>query len=141
MSTIRFDFTDRVAIVSGAAQGIGLELSRFFASQGADVVMVGRDAPTLSAATGNLNALPVIADVSSTKQIEEAVTRAVARFGRIDVLINNAGVLQDRVLWKLTDEDWDTVLATHAGGTFRFTRACVPHFRAQGRGRVVNVPS
>jgi 3-oxoacyl-[acyl-carrier protein] reductase len=75
MLTIRFDFTDRVAIVTGAAQGIGLELSRFFASHGADVVMVDRDAPTLSAATGNLNALPVIADVSSTKQVEEAVTR------------------------------------------------------------------
>lgn len=50
-------------------------------------------------------------------------------------------MLRDRVLWKLTDEDWDAVLAVHAGGTFRFTRACVPHFRAQAYGRVINVTS
>jgi len=55
--------------------------------------------------------------------------------------VNNAGILRDRVLWKLTDEDWDLVLNVHAGGTFRFTRACVPHFRAQTYGRVINVTS
>jgi 3-oxoacyl-[acyl-carrier protein] reductase len=56
-------------------------------------------------------------------------------------LVNNAGILRDGVLWKMTDEDWDAVLAVHAGGTFKFTRACVPHFRARSYGRIINVTS
>jgi 3-oxoacyl-[acyl-carrier protein] reductase len=59
----------------------------------------------------------------------------------VDVLVNNAGILRDRVLWKIEDDDWERVLAIHAGGTFRFTRACVPHFRNQQYGRVINVTS
>ncbi|MFZ2242280.1 MAG: SDR family oxidoreductase, partial [Gordonia amarae] len=81
------------------------------------------------------------ADVSSTADIERVVEQAVADTGRVDIIVNNAGILRDKVLWKLTDEDWEQVLATHAGGTFRLTRACVPHFRAQGFGRVINVTS
>jgi 3-oxoacyl-[acyl-carrier protein] reductase len=141
MSTISFDFAGQVAIVTGAARGIGLALSQFFASSGANVVMVDYDVDALSAAASEVKALPVAADVSRTEQVEAAVARCVAEFGRVDILVNNAGVLRDGVLWKLTDEDWDTVLATHSGGTFRFTRACVPHFREQGRGRVINVTS
>lgn len=141
MATISFDFTDRAVIVTGAARGIGLALSQFFASSGASVVMVDYDAEVLSAAASEVKALPVAADVSRTDQVEAAVAACVAEFGRVDVLVNNAGVLRDGVLWKLTDDDWDAVLATHSGGTFRFTRAVVPHFRAQGRGRVINVTS
>jgi 3-oxoacyl-[acyl-carrier protein] reductase len=141
MSTISFDFTGRAVIVTGAARGIGLELSRFFASSGAHVAMVDLDAEALSAAAQEVKGLPVAANVSDTGQVEAAVAACVAEFGQVDILVNNAGVLRDGVLWKLTDDDWDTVLATHSGGTFRFTRACVPHFRAQGRGRVINVTS
>jgi 3-oxoacyl-[acyl-carrier protein] reductase len=61
--------------------------------------------------------------------------------GRLDIVVNNAGILRDKMLWKLTDSDWDEVLATHLGGTFRMTRAAVPHFRSQQHGRVVNVTS
>jgi 3-oxoacyl-[acyl-carrier protein] reductase len=60
---------------------------------------------------------------------------------RVDIIVNNAGILRDKVLWKLTDDDWDQVMAVHLGGTFRMTRAVVPHFRAQQYGRVVNVTS
>jgi 3-oxoacyl-[acyl-carrier protein] reductase len=61
--------------------------------------------------------------------------------GRVDVVFNNAGLLRDKVLWKLDDEDWDQVVDVSLGGTFRFTRACVPHFRERGYGRVINVTS
>jgi 3-oxoacyl-[acyl-carrier protein] reductase len=141
MATISFDFDGRVVIITGAARGIGLAMSRFFASCGASVVMVDYDAEALSPAAAELEALPVAADVSSTGQVEAAVGAGLAAFGRVDVLVNNAGVLRDGMLWKLTDDDWDAVLATHSGGTFRFTRACVPHFREQRRGRVINVTS
>ena len=57
------------------------------------------------------------------------------------MLVNNAGILRDNVLWRITDEDWDLVLGVHAGGTFRLTRECVPAFRQQGSGRVINVTS
>ena len=69
------------------------------------------------------------------------VKRVLHDTGRIDILVNNAGILRDAVLWKLGDEEWDAVIGTHLGGTFRCTRACVPHFRAAGRGRVINVTS
>lgn len=141
MSNITFDFTGRTVIVTGAAQGIGFELSAFFAMAGADVAMVDYDEEALSKASAKLRALPLVADVSCSEQVQAAVSACAAQFGRVDVLVNNAGLLRDGVLWKLTDEDWDTVLAVHAGGTFRFTRACVPHFRAQGRGRIINVTS
>jgi 3-oxoacyl-[acyl-carrier protein] reductase len=70
-----------------------------------------------------------------------AMARALDETGRLDVLINNAGVLRDTVLWKMTDDQWDQVLAVHAGGTFKMTRAAVPVMRAQGAGRVINVTS
>lgn len=141
MSTLAFDFHGRTVIVTGAARGIGLELSRFFSQAGADVVMVDRDAAELETAADEVKGLAMAADVSDTSEVEAVVARAINDLGHVDILINNAGILRDAVIWKMTDEDWETVLAVHAGGTFRFTRACVPHFRSQGRGRIVNVTS
>ena len=80
-------------------------------------------------------------DVSDTAEVESAIAQVVDGSGRIDVLVNNAGILRDGVLWKLTDDDFNTVLGVHSGGTFRLTRACVPHFRARKFGRVINVTS
>lgn len=141
MGAVAFDFTGRTVIVTGAARGIGLALSQRFAEAGGDVVMVDFDADELGAAAAQVGGRAEAADVSNTEDVERVVAATVARTGRVDVLINNAGILRDRVLWKLTDDDWNQVLDVHAGGTFRFTRACVPHFRAQQAGRIVNVTS
>lgn len=141
MSNIRWDFTGRSVIVTGAAQGIGLELATFFSSTGADVVAVDLDEAKLEEAEGLRDATLVAGDVSSTETAERAVSAALTASGRIDVLVNNAGVLRDGVVWKMSDADWELVLAVHAGGTFRMTRACVPTFREQGAGRIVNVTS
>jgi 3-oxoacyl-[acyl-carrier protein] reductase len=141
MGNLRYDFTGRTAIVTGAARGIGLELGRMFHTAGAEVFLIDFDEEELAKANADVGARGVPADVTNTADVERAVSSVLVQTGRIDILVNNAGILRDRVLWKLTDEDWDLVLNVHAGGTFRFTRACVPHFRAQTYGRVINVTS
>ena len=138
---MRFDFSGRSVIVTGAARGIGLGLASAFHEAHADVFMVDFDGETLAKAAAELGARGIEADVSSTADVESVVSSVVAETGRVDILVNNAGILRDNVVWKLTDDDWAQVLDVHAGGTFRFTRACVPHFRAQNYGRVVNVTS
>lgn len=142
MNNVSFDFVGRTAIVTGAARGIGLELARHFVACGADVFLLDYDADEVVQAAESMKARGAIAvDVSNTEQVQMAVDRAVGETGRVDIVVNNAGILRDKVLWKLTDEDWDAVLAVHLGGTFRMTRACVPHFRSQRYGRVVNITS
>ncbi len=141
MTNLKFDYTGRTVIVTGAARGIGLELVKFFQAAGANTVAVDFDGDVLTEAVAGLGVLAISADVSRTADVQRVVDAAMKSFGRIDVMVNNAGILRDNVLWKITDEDWEAVLAVHAGGTFKFTRACVPHFRAQEYGRVINVTS
>jgi 3-oxoacyl-[acyl-carrier protein] reductase len=140
-ANLHFDFTGQSVIVTGAARGIGLELSRFFTAAGAAVYMVDFDGEELELAAERVGGVPMRADVSVTEDVADVVARVVEDSGRIDVLVNNAGILRDAVVWKLSDEDWEQVLGTHMGGTFRFTRACAPYFRAQGSGRIINVTS
>ncbi|MFD2420433.1 SDR family oxidoreductase [Amycolatopsis pigmentata] len=127
--------------MTGAARGIGLAVAQRFRQADAQVVMVDLDGAEVEAAADRIGAIGIGADVSDTTSVDGVVTAAVERTGRVDVLVNNAGLLRDRVLWKLTDDDWQHVLDVHTGGTFRFTRACVPHFRQQQYGRIVNVTS
>jgi 3-oxoacyl-[acyl-carrier protein] reductase len=134
-------FAGQTVIVTGAARGIGQATAKGFADAGASVWMVDTDESELMLAAQFAGAVPAVADVSSTADVERVVADAVQETGRIDVLFNNAGLLRDKVLWRLEDTDWDLVIDVSLGGTFRFTRACVPHFRARSYGRVINVTS
>jgi len=141
MTNITWDFSERTVIVTGAARGIGLELSRRFAQSGAVVYMVDVDAAELEQAADTAGGIAAPADVSRSSDVEPLVARALEDTGRVDVVVNNAGVLRDRMMWKLSDDDWDIVVAVSLKGTFLLTRACVPHMRERSFGRVVNVTS
>lgn len=141
MGIVSFDFSGRSVIVTGAGHGIGLELARFFRDANADVFGLDADAEAVQGAMSTIAARCVVADVTSTDEVNAAVQHVIEETGRLDVIVNNAGILRDGVLWRMTDEDWDLVLAVHLGGAFRLTRAATPHFRRQGYGRVVNLTS
>ena len=141
MNTLTFNFSGRTVIVTGAARGIGAELVTFFRAAGADVLAVDLEVEPLNSVADRTGAISVVGSVSMTETAVSVVASALAATGRIDVLVNNAGILRDNVLWRIGDEDWDLVLSVHAGGTFRLTRECVPTFRKQGSGRVINVTS
>jgi 3-oxoacyl-[acyl-carrier protein] reductase len=141
MGTLTFDFTGRTVIVTGAARGIGRAIGEQFHTAGASVYLVDLDDKAVELAAKEIGAIGLAADVSDTGQVARVVERVIADTGRLDVLVNNAGILRDGMLWKLTDEDFESVMAVHAGGTFRFTRAAVPHFRRQGSGRIINITS
>lgn len=139
--SISFDFAKRIVIVTGAARGVGLGIASRFIEAGAVVCMVDADGDELTHAAAQVGGVAMTADVSSTEDVQRVVDATVAEFGGVDVLVNNAGILRDRFVWKLEDADWDAVLSVHLGGTFRFTRACVPHFRLREWGRIINVTS
>jgi 3-oxoacyl-[acyl-carrier protein] reductase len=140
--SITFDFAGRTVIVTGGARGIGLALSTFFARAGAVLAVADVDAGALAAATTDLEgAVGLEMDVSDAASVAAGIGYVLERTGRIDVVVNNAGILRDRVVWKLSDSDWQAVLGVHLTGTFNMTRAVVPTMREQGYGRIVNVTS
>jgi 3-oxoacyl-[acyl-carrier protein] reductase len=141
MGNVAFDFTGRTVVVTGSARGVGRAIAARFWHAGATVYLVDVDAEPVESTAREIGAISLVADVSDTAQVAGAVERVIAETGRIDVLVNNAGILRDGVVWKLSDDDYEAVMAVHAGGTFRFTRAVVPHLRRQGSGRIINVTS
>jgi 3-oxoacyl-[acyl-carrier protein] reductase len=138
---ITFDFTGKTAIVTGAARGVGKGVASLLASAGASVVAVDMDEPALNETGADLGVPTAVADVSVRSQVDQVVALALKTTGRVDIMVNNAGILRDRRVWKLTTEDWNVVLAVHLNGAFNFTQACIPAFREQGSGRIINVTS
>ena len=136
----------RVAIVTGGSRGIGLTSARLLAEDGASVVVSGRDAARLEAATRELEAagaavLGVAADAARREDVDRLVEAARERFGRIDVLVNNAGMTRDQLLVRMKDDDWDQVLATNLRGVFLMTRAVGKVMMRQRSGRIINISS
>jgi 3-oxoacyl-[acyl-carrier protein] reductase len=141
------DLNGKVAVVTGSGRGLGLAYARALAASGASVVVNDVDAAAAQAAAGEIaamggRAVSEAAQVGSSATADRLVTRAVEVFGRVDVMVTNAGVLRDAVLWKMTDADFDTVIDVHLRGTFTCARAAAIQFRRQGDGgRIICVGS
>ncbi|MFG3117693.1 SDR family oxidoreductase [Streptomyces sp. NPDC048197] len=133
------DLTGKVAVVTGSGRGLGLAYAHALAAHGALVVVNDVDEDVAEAAVKSLTdaggtAVAEVVPVGTAEAADRLVARAVHEFGRLDVLVTNAGILRDKVLWKMTDEDFDAVLTTHLKGTFTCARAAAVRMREQGEG-------
>jgi 3-oxoacyl-[acyl-carrier protein] reductase len=134
-------FKDRVALVTGGGRGIGAATAQLLAREGAKVAVSDLDEGPAREIAGPIGGLAVACDVSDRAQVERMVERTVKELGRLDVLVTCAGIIRDNLLFKMTDEDWDTVIDTHLKGTFMCARAVQKQMVEQKYGKMVFLSS
>ena len=137
---------NRVAVVTGGARGIGREIALLFAKEGADIAICDVNAETASATKTEIEALgrQAIAetvDVTKSNQVDEFVQKTLDKFRKIDILVNNAGITRDSLLVRMSESDWDLVLAVNLKGAFNCTKAVSKIMMKQRDGRIVNIAS
>ncbi|MRJ75528.1 3-oxoacyl-ACP reductase FabG [Aeromicrobium sp. SMF47] len=134
----------QVAIVTGGAQGIGLAIARSYVDAGAKVVVADLDGEAAAAAATELGedvAIGVACDVVVADQVQGAIDAALARWGRFDIMVNNAGITRDATMRTMTEEQFDQVIAVHLKGCWNGTRLAAAHLREQKSGAIVNISS
>jgi 3-oxoacyl-[acyl-carrier protein] reductase len=142
---VRLDLSGKVAIITGASRGIGRQTALTLAGAGATVVLTSRGdaagavAAEVTAAGGQ--ALALAADVADAEAVQRVIETANEKFGRIDVLVNNAGITRDQLLLRMKREDWDAVVATNLTGTFLCTQAVLRTMLKQRSGRIISISS
>jgi NAD(P)-dependent dehydrogenase (short-subunit alcohol dehydrogenase family) len=144
----RYDFAGKSIVITGGSRGLGLVLARQLADEGARLTLVARDADQLARALEDIRVrqpfsevLTVTADVRQREDAERVIAEATARFGDVDVLINNAGIIQSGPLANMTLADFEDAMNTHFWGPLYMINAALPHMRNQGAGRIVNISS
>ncbi|GLY10733.1 3-oxoacyl-ACP reductase FabG [Pseudobacillus badius] len=136
----------RTAFVTGGSRGIGKEIAKRFAEEGAHVAIVDVNEQALREAERELaekggSIYAKVASVTEREEIEQAMQEVNAQFGALDILVNNAGVLRDNLLFKMTDDDWQTVMDVHLKGAFYACRAAQQYMVKQQYGRMINISS
>ena len=140
-------FDGRVAVITGSARGIGFGTATRFAEEGASVAIVDLDEAAASEAAAKLpvaagaKAIGVGANVSDSASVDAAIERVVAELGGIHILVNNAGITRDNLLFKMSEDDWDLVMGVHLKGAFLMAKAAQKHFVEQKYGKIVNISS
>ncbi len=137
---------DKVAIITGSGRGLGKEAAVLFAKEGAEVVVCDVNEESAKATAREIEeaggvAITVKVDVTCSESVKSMVDETVKAFGRVDVLVNNAGITADALLVKMTDEQWDRVINVNLKGVFNCTRAVAPIMIEQGYGKIVNTSS
>src|SRR5438309_1657737 len=138
--------TSQIAVVTGAGRGIGRAIALRFAKAGADVVCVSRTAENAEKSAGEVRELGRKAwahavDVADSGSVAAASKQILTEAGRVDVLVNNAGITRDGLIMRMSEEDWDAVLDTNLKGAFSFTKALSLAFLKQRSGRIINISS
>lgn len=133
---------DHIAVVTGAGQGIGAAVARRFAAEGAQVGVVDVDNERATVVASEIaesggSALAVVCDVSRRDEVRRAASQVENAFGSISILVNNAGITRPAMLWNMTDEDWDAVLATHVYGSWYWLQEVVQSMREASAGRII----
>jgi len=139
-------FDGKVAFVTGGSRGIGKGIVELFAAEGAKVAFIDLDEQALAQTTAELREKGVevyskVASVTDADQVETAVKEIVDTLGSVDILVNNAGVIRDNMLFKMTENDWDTVMNVHLKGSFLATKAVQKYMVDQKYGRIINISS
>jgi len=132
---------NKIAVVTGAGRGIGKAIAGKLAGEGAKVACCGRTLANVEATVAGIDGKAYAVDVADSKQVVETCEKILKDFGRVDILINNAGVTRDQLLMRMSEDDWDTVLDTNLKGAFNFTKALTRSFLKQRAGRIVNISS
>ena len=146
-TTMQLGLTGRTALVTGGSRGIGAAVCVELARQGCDVALTFVGEPGEADATVHTieglgrRALPLVADAADSAASDEAVDRTVTELGGLDILVCNAGITRDAVVWNMSDQAWDDVLAVNLKGYFNFNRAAARLFKDRRRGRIVNISS
>jgi len=139
-------FNGRVAIITGGSRGIGKAIAEELASEKAAVAILDVNEEALAACEEDFQSkgyeiFARKADVTSSRDVNEAVEEVIARFGHVDILVNNAGVIRDNLIFKMEDADWEMVMDVHLKGSFYMTRAVQAHMVKQKYGRIINISS
>ena len=142
----RFSYRDRIALISGGSRGLGLEIARQICASGGKVSLVARDAEELASAKTDLDrfhteVLTLQCDLLESAQIQSAVQQTLQRFGKIDILINNAGIIEIGPVEHFQLKDFDRAMRLHFWALYILQLLIVPHMRAKGGGRIVNISS
>lgn len=137
---------NRVALITGGSRGIGFSIAKKFAEEGAKIVLFDIDEKELQKAEKKLRnqhyeVYSKVVNVTQPEEVEHAVTEVINKYKSIDIIVNNAGIIRDNLLFKMTDDDWQNVLNVHLNGAFNVTRVAQKYMVKQNYGRIINLSS